>query len=202
MASCKRDQFFAAHDRPCGFRMRRALADDLPFRGMIGIANANTHQKAVELRFGQRIGSVMLHRILRCDHHEGLLQRVGVAVDGDLQLIHGFQQRALCLGRSAIDLVRQKKIGEYRAVLELEFLGVCVVDRHPNHVAGEHVRGELDAMEAGPDRARKRLSQRGFSNPGHVLNQQVAARQQAGKGETQDFGLTADRHGKGGLDIR
>ncbi len=61
----------------------------------IGVADAQAHQEAIELRFGQRIGAVVFDRILGGDHHEGTRQRVGAAVDGDLALVHGFEQRGL-----------------------------------------------------------------------------------------------------------
>ena len=38
------------------------VAQDLALAGGIGIADAQAHQEAVELRFGQRIGAVVLHR--------------------------------------------------------------------------------------------------------------------------------------------
>jgi hypothetical protein len=44
----------------------------------------------------------------------------GCAVDGHLALVHGFEQRGLRLGRGAVDLVRQEKVGEDGAGLELE----------------------------------------------------------------------------------
>jgi hypothetical protein len=43
-------------------------------------------------------------------------------VDGDLAFVHGLEQRGLCFGRGAIDLVGQQDVGENRAALEFEFL--------------------------------------------------------------------------------
>ena len=135
----------------------------------------------------------MLHRVLRRDHHERLLQRVGSAVDGHLQLIHGFEQRRLRLGRRAIDLVGQQEMREHRPALELELLGVRVVDGDADHVAGQHVGGELDAVEAGIDAARQGLGQRGLADAGNVLDQQVAAGEEAGERKAHHFRLSANR---------
>ena len=42
------------------------------------------------------------------------------AADGDLALLHRFEQGGLRLGRRAVDLVGQDDVGEDRAVQELE----------------------------------------------------------------------------------
>ena len=114
----------AAEHAGSGFAVMAAgLADNLAFALCIGIADAQAHQKAIELRFGQRIRAMMFGRILRGDHHEGFGQRQGAAFNGDLLLIHGFEQRRLGLGRGAIDFVGQQEIGEDGAGLEFELLG-------------------------------------------------------------------------------
>ena len=43
---------------------------------------------------------------------------------------------------------------------------------------GEQVAGELDAVEGPADRAGQRPRQRGLADAGHVLDEQVAAREQ------------------------
>ena len=48
----------------------------------------------------------------------------------------------------------------------------------PEHVAGQQIRSELDALKGAVKRLRQRLRQRGFADAGHVFDQQVAARQQ------------------------
>ena len=73
--------------------------------------------------------------------------------------------------------------------LEFEGLGVRVVDGDAEHVAGQHVAGELQAVEAAGDGARQGLRQRGLADAGHVLDQQVAARQQADQREPHHFRL-------------
>src|SRR6202040_2933401 len=70
-------------------------AQDLAFGVAFGISHANPHQKTVKLRFGQRIGTVMLDRILGSYNEERLRQQVGLRVDGDLALVHGLEQGGL-----------------------------------------------------------------------------------------------------------
>jgi hypothetical protein len=50
----------------------------------------------------------------------------------------------------------------------------------PDQVARHQVGGELHARELQPQRDRQRVRQRGLADAGHVLDQQVAAGQQAG----------------------
>jgi hypothetical protein len=122
---------------------RLNVAQNLPFAGPVGIADAQAHQKTIELRFRQRIRAVVFERVLRGDDHEGPRQRVRVPVDGDLGLIHGFEQGGLRLGRGAIDLVSQQEIGEDRARLELEGFRLDVINGDAENVGREHVAGEL-----------------------------------------------------------
>jgi hypothetical protein len=106
--------------------------------------------EAVELGLGQRIGAFLLDRVLRREHEERLGQRVVLAPDGDLVLLHRLEQRGLGLGRRAVDLVGQDDVGEDRARTNLnsrrpvagllEHLGA-------GDVAGHQVGRELDAVE-------------------------------------------------------
>jgi hypothetical protein len=49
--------------------------------------------------------------------------------------------------------------------------------------AGQQVAGELDALEVQAERLGEHVRERGLADAGQVLDQQVAARQQAGEGE-------------------
>src|SRR5260370_42675347 len=53
-----------------------------------GIAHADAHQEAIELRFRERIGAVVLDGISRGDDEERLRQRERLAVHGDLRFGH------------------------------------------------------------------------------------------------------------------
>ena len=67
--------------------------DDLRFGIGRGVVDVHVHQKAVHLRFGQRISTFLLDRVLRGHDQEQPFQRVRIAAHGDLPLLHGFEQR-------------------------------------------------------------------------------------------------------------
>ena len=71
-ASCKLQHVLGRQATPAPRAGPRfgEVAHDLALAGGVRIADAQPHQEAVELRFGQRVGAVVLHRILRGDHHE------------------------------------------------------------------------------------------------------------------------------------
>ena len=118
------------------------------------------------------------------------------AVDGDLAFVHGFEQRRLRLGSGAIDLVGQQEIGEDRSGLELELLRVRVVDGDAEHVARQHVAGELQAVKAAVYGARQRLREGGLAHAGHVFDEKMTAGQQADEGQPHHFGLAPNRRAK------
>jgi hypothetical protein len=91
----------------------------------IRVAQADSHQKSIELRFRQAVGTDLLVRILCRDDKERLGQRMGDPIDADLTLLHGLEQRALRLGTGAIDLIGQQQLGENRSTPKLKFVGTC-----------------------------------------------------------------------------
>ena len=56
--------------------------------------------EAVQLRFGQRVGSFELDRVLRRQHAERARQAMGNACVRHLPLLHGFEQGRLACGAS------------------------------------------------------------------------------------------------------
>ena len=74
------------------------------------VADAQLQQEAVDLRLGQRVGALLLDRVLRGQHQERVRQRERLAADGHLALLHRLEQRALHLGRRAVDLVGQDDV--------------------------------------------------------------------------------------------
>ena len=109
----------------------------------------------------------------------GSVSGMRATVDGDLPFVHGFEQRRLRLGSGAVDLVRQKEIGEDGSGLELELLRVRVVDGDADDVARQHVAGELKPVKAAIDGACQRLRERRLSDSRHILDEQMAAGKQA-----------------------
>ena len=88
-----------------------------------------------------------MRRVLGRDDEEGLGQGAGLALDGHLALLHGFEQCALRLRGGAVDLVGQDQLRKDRAWQEAELAALAFVDRNPGDVGGQQVAGELDARE-------------------------------------------------------
>src|SRR5262249_34121110 len=82
-------------------------------------------------------------------------------------------QGALSARRRAVDLVGEDDVGDDRARPELELALLLVVEVDAGDVGGHHVRRELDALEAAPNRPRDRLRQRGLAYARHVLEEDV-----------------------------
>ena len=51
---------------------------------------------------------------------------------------------------------------------------------HAEQIGRQHVVGELDALVTQAEHRRQRCGQRGFSDTGHVFQQNMSARQDAG----------------------
>ena len=196
------ERALAERREPHGIEHRQELLEQIaPVRGgqhlalgrRIGITQANAQQESVELRVRQRKRAGEVDGILRGDHEERHGQRVRHAVHGHLLLGHRLEQRALRLRRGAIDLVGQQHLGEHRPRMEGEAGGVAVVDRHADDVGRQKIRGELDALQAEPEAGRERVRERRLAHAGQVLDQQVAAREQAREREPHRVGL-AEQH--------
>ena len=131
----------------------------------------------------------MLDGILRGQHQKRIRQRMGVVVHGDLRFVHRFEQRGLRFRRGAVDFVGDDDVGENRAGLEFEFLVRGIVDADADHVARQHVRRELNALERAVEGAREGLRQSGLADAGNVFDQQVAAREQRRERQLDDVFL-------------
>ena len=59
----------------------------------VEVAEGEAHREPVHLRLGQRIGAAKLHRVLRSNDEEKIVQRVRFALDADLPLGHRLEQR-------------------------------------------------------------------------------------------------------------
>ena len=116
-------------------------AHDVALLLLLGVGYFGFEHETVHLRFGQRVGSLLLQRVLRGQHQKGLRQRIGVVADGHLTLLHGLQQCRLHLGRGAVDFVRQHEVGEYGAFLDDELLVLLRVDQRTDQVGRQQVGG-------------------------------------------------------------
>ena len=109
-----------------------------------------------------------------------------VVVHGDLRFVHRFEQGRLRFRRGAVDFIRDDNVGEDRAGFEIESLRGRIEHADADHVAGKHVRGELDSLEGTIERPCKRLSQSCFTDSRNVFDKQVAAREKRGERQLND----------------
>ena len=116
-----------------------------------------------------------------------------LAADGDLALLHRLEQRALHLGGRTVDLVGQDEVGEHRPERDLELALLLVEDPRADDVGGHQVGGELDALELAADRLGERLHRHRLGEPGHALDEEVAAGQQ-GDDHALEQRVLADDH--------
>ena len=96
-----------------------------------------------------------------------------------MPLGHHLQHRRLHLRRGAVDLVGEHEVRHHRAELDVELLAALPVDPGAEDVGGHQVRGELQAGERAADDPGDRLHRERLRHPGHALEQQVPAREQA-----------------------
>ena len=80
----------------------------------VGISDIDLHEESVQLRLRQRIGALLLERVLRRQHMERRRQIVPHARHRDMMLLHRLKQRRLRARAGAVDLVRHQQLGENR----------------------------------------------------------------------------------------
>ena len=156
-----------------------------------GQRHRQLEQEPVELRLGQRVGALVLHRVLGGDHDERVGQHPRGALDGDLPLLHRLQQRRLRLRRRAVDLVGEQQVGEDRPLAEGERRRARVVDQRPGDVARHQVGGELHPLGVQRQGRREGAHQQRLGHAGHALEQHVAAAEQRDD-QPGDGGVLAD----------
>ena len=160
---------------------------------LVRIVDLQLQHEAIELRFRQRIGAFLLDGVLRRDHQERRFEQVGVVANGDLLFLHGFEESALHLGGSAVDLVGQHQIGEDGALLDGELAGPRIVDLRADDVGGQKIRRELNAVKVQPQTLRDRSHGEGLGQAGHALDKDMPAGEQAEQ-QAIDHGALADDH--------
>ena len=86
-----------------------------PPRRAARVADLDLQQEAVELRLRQRVGASVSIGFCVASTMKGRCSAQRLAFERDLVFLHDFEQRALRLGRRAVDLVGQQNVGEYRS---------------------------------------------------------------------------------------
>ncbi len=144
----------------------------------------------------------MLDGILRGDDEKWLRKRESFAIDGDLRFVHGFEKRGLRARRGAVDFVGEDHVRENRAGAKFKFTRLGIVDADAQHVAGEQVGSELDALKAAMKRFCERLCESGFADAGDVFDEQVTAREQGDQRKLDGFFFAVNGARDGTLELR
>ena len=139
-----------------------------------GIADDDLQQESVNLSLGERIGSFLFDGVLGSHYEEGFVKGKGLFTDGDLALLHGFEQRALDLGRGTVDLIGQYEVGEDGAFLYLELLFLDAIDHCTCNIGREQVGCKLDAAVFSINYLSKGLDGKGLGKTRHALEKHVA----------------------------
>ena len=155
----------------------------------VGIADVETHEESVELRFGQFVGAIEFDGVLRRENDERVGHDAWLPIDGDLMFFHHLEKGGLCLRRRTVDLVGQHDVREDRTVVELEPVFALVVDLHTSDVGWQKIWGELDALQRTVDRFGEGASQRRLANAGDVFDEKMAVSEHAGDREANHVGL-------------
>ena len=171
-----------------------------PLGPLVGIADVDLQQEAIELGFGQRIGAFLLERVLGGQHMERRRHVVPLAGNGDVMLLHGLQQRRLGLGAGAVDLVGHQQLGEDRPLDEAE---AAPAGRPPSSSTSAPMMSE--GMRSGVNWMRLASSPRTLpsvstssvlARPGHADQQRMAAGQQGDERALDDLVLAEDDRGR------
>lgn len=157
------------------------------------VAEAALHGEAIHLGLGEGVGAAELDGVLGGDDEEEVVKVVAGALDGDLALAHGFEEGGLGAWGGAVDFIGEEDVGEDGALVEFEFLGFRVEDGDAEDVGWEQVRGELDAFEGGSANGGcDGFGEGGFACARVVLQEDVAAGEEAGEDAADDGGLAVD----------
>ena len=171
---------------------REVHAHDVALLLLLGVGDLGLEHESVDLRLGQRVGTLLLQGVLRGQHQERLRQRVGLVADGHLPLLHGFEQCRLHLGRGAVDLVRQHEVGEHGAFLDHELLVLLRVDQRTDQVGRQQVGGELYTRESGIHGFCQRGDGQRLGQSGHAFQQDMSVRQQPDQQRVDQVALPHD----------
>ena len=114
-------------------------------------------------------------------------------VDRDVALGHCFEQRGLCAGCRAVDLVEEQHVVEQRPRMEVPGAVLLVEHGDTGDVRREEVDGALHASGRAADRARERLGEERLAHAGRVLDEDVATREQRRHHEADRIRLAEHR---------
>ncbi len=176
-----------------------APPQDLPLLVGGGVAEGDAQEEPVELGLGQLVGALELDGVGGGQDREGPREPVGLALDRDLPLLHGLQERGLRLRGRPVDLVGEQQVRVDRALAVDELAGLLVVEEGAGDVGGEQVGGELEAPEVEPEALGEAPRGEGLAEAGEVFEEDVAPGEDAREHQFQRLVL-ADDDGLDGLE--
>ena len=168
-----------------------ATQNPIEYEGTFALPEAQLDRFMLRLR--QRVGALVLDRVLGGDHQERPLEPVGLAVDGDLALLHRLEQGGLGLGRGPVDLVGEQQPGEDRPAPEVELAAALVVDERAGEVGRQQVRRELDPREADARHLCEGACDQRLGEARKVLDQHMTVGKQPEQDELERLALAHDR---------
>ena len=175
-------------ERAAGLEARQ----DLVLIVFIGVAELEAHKETVELGFGKWEGAFELDGVLCGNDKERAWERSGDALDGDLALLHSFEECRLGAGRGSVDLVGEDDLGDERTFTEDELADLLVVEVDAGDVGGHEVRRELDTAEGAAEATSDSFCESGLANAGDIFKKNVAFAEERDHRESDDFGLADD----------
>ncbi len=143
--------------------------EDLSLLLAIRVGEPELEHETVHLGLGERVGPLLLDRVLCGQDDERLFERIGRVADRHLALLHRLQKCTLDLGRGAVDLIGEDEVGKDRPLLGNEDPLLLVVDEGSQKVRGQEIGGELDTVEFGADGVRQAANRKGLGEPRHTF---------------------------------
>ena len=162
----------------------------------IGITEPDLDEKAIELRFRQRIRALELDRVLRRERGKRRREPMARAVDRDLPLLHRLEQRRLRARRHPVDLVDEQQVGEDRALVQRERARRHVEDVGADDVGRHQVGRALHALELQAHDARERADGQRLGEARHAFEQRVPAADERQQQQVDHLGLPDDDLGE------
>ena len=172
-------QFFLVDHGICPVKgiIHMAVAENVDAALVVGVAHADADEEAVKLGIGEHRRTGRTHRVLRGEDDKRVRQSIRLAVHRDLVLLHGLQQRGLCLAGGTVDLICQQQIRHDRAGLIDKLVCLFVIDREADDVRRHGVRRKLHTACLQAKDLCKGHGCCGLADAGHVLHENVALRQ-------------------------
>ncbi len=155
-----------------------------------GVSEPMAEHEAVELGLGEFEGAGLLNRVLGRDDEERGGEGEGFVSEGDLTLLHGFEEGTLDLWGGAVDLVGEEEICEDGTLVSPKLTGLLIEDLGAKNVGWEEVDRELDAAKIEVKSLGDGVDEEGLCQTGHAFQKKVAGGQKGDEGAFDDNILT------------